>query len=79
MPNGQPLDVRIIPPHEKHPTIFRRFVGLKVGEDFELINDHDPIPLRRHFDEKHDGAFGWEYLEKGPGVWRVLISRLGPG
>ena len=69
------LDVRVIPPREKHPTIFSTFSALAPGESFVLVNDHDPKPLRYQFDYEHAGQFGWEYLEEGPAVWRVEISR----
>ena len=41
----------------------------------ELVNDHDPKPLRYQFEFEHAGKFGWEYLEQGPAIWRVEISR----
>ncbi len=69
------LDVRVIPPREKHPTIFSTFSELAPGESFVLVNDHDPKPLRYQFEYEHAGQFGWEYLEAGPAVWRVEISR----
>lgn len=69
------LDVRIIPPREKHPTIFRTFDALEPGESFVLVNDHDPMPLRYQLAAQHPGEFGWEYLEEGPTVWRVEISK----
>lgn len=69
------LDVRVIPPREKHPTIFKTFASLAAGESFVLVNDHDPKPLRYQFEYEHAGAFGWDYLEEGPTVWRVQISR----
>ncbi|HQR17628.1 MAG TPA: DUF2249 domain-containing protein [Gemmatimonadales bacterium] len=69
------LDVRVIPPREKHPTIFTTFSALAPGESFVLVNDHDPKPLRYQFEYEHAGQFGWEYLEEGPTVWRVQISR----
>jgi len=69
------LDVRVIPPREKHPTIFNTFSALAPGESFVLVNDHDPKPLRYQFEYEHAGQFGWEYLEQGPSVWRVEISR----
>lgn len=74
---GEPmqLDVRVIPPREKHPTIFRTFDALEVGQSFVLVNDHDPFPLRYQFDAERAGQFGWEYLEQGPAVWRVEISK----
>lgn len=69
------LDVRPIPPRDKHTTIFAVFGALEPGESFILVNDHDPMPLRYQFQFEHEGQFGWEYLEKGPEVWRVEISR----
>jgi uncharacterized protein (DUF2249 family) len=69
------LDVRVIPPREKHPAIFQTFDGLQPDESFVLVNDHDPFPLRYQFEAERPGAFGWKYLEKGPQVWRVRISR----
>jgi uncharacterized protein (DUF2249 family) len=69
------LDVRVIPPREKHPTIFRTFDSLEPGGAFVLVNDHDPFPLRHQFDATRAGQFAWEYLERGPLVWRVRISR----
>ncbi len=69
------LDVRVIPPREKHPTIFTTFTALEPGEAFVLVNDHDPVPLRYQFEAQHEGRYGWEYLQQGPAVWRVRISR----
>lgn len=69
------LDVRVIPPREKHPTIFQTFLALQPGESFILVNDHDPMPLRYQFEFQYPGKFGWNYLERGPVVWRVQISR----
>ena len=70
------LDVRVIPPREKHPAIFRTFDGLDEGGSFTLINDHDPFPLRYQFAAERQGQFTWEYLEQGPVVWRVRIGRI---
>jgi uncharacterized protein (DUF2249 family) len=70
------LDVRVIPPREKHPTIFQTFEALEPGASFVLVNDHDPFPLRFQFEAERSGQFGWEYLEQGPQVWRVEISKV---
>ena len=78
MTNTRMLDVRVIPPREKHPTIFQTFASLAPGESFVLVNDHDPRPLRYQFEYEHAGQFGWECLEQGPAVWRVAISRTAP-
>lgn len=69
------LDVRVIPPREKHPTIFQTFEALAPGESFVLVNDHDPVPLRYQFEFEYTGQFAWRYLERGPEIWRVEIAR----
>lgn len=73
----QTLDVRSIAPRERHPRIFSLFDSLQPGQAFELVNDHDPKPLYYQFRAERNGQFGWDYLEHGPEVWRVQISRTG--
>lgn len=41
----------------------------------ELVNDHDPLPLYYQFSCEHTTTFHWEYVEKGPQVWRVRIAK----
>lgn len=69
------LDVRLLPPREKHPTIFATFDALPPGGSFVLLNDHDPVPLRYQFQGERPDAFTWRYLEAGPEIWRVEIGR----
>jgi uncharacterized protein (DUF2249 family) len=71
----QELDVTVIPPKERHPLIFTTFDGLKEGEAFVLMNDHDPKPLYYSFLHEREGLFAWEYLEQGPTVWKVRIEK----
>lgn len=73
--NSIELDVRTIPPREKHPAIFRTFDSLQKGEAFVLVNDHDPFPLRHQFEATRAGQFSWTYLQSGPVIWRVSIAR----
>lgn len=72
---GELLDVRVIPPPRKHPTIFGKFESLAAGQSFTLMNDHDPKPLYYQFSHELPGQFEWEYLEKGPETWRVRIGK----
>jgi uncharacterized protein (DUF2249 family) len=72
---GRELDVRVLPPREKHPAIFARFDSLEPGDSFVLVNDHDPVPLRYQFAAERPGGFTWNYLEQGPDIWRVRIAR----
>jgi len=71
------VDVRSIPPRERHPLIFSSFRGLRPKETLELVNDHDPKPLYYQFRAELAGAFTWTYVEEGPEVWRVHITKLG--
>ena len=69
------LDVRVIPPREKHPTIFRTFDTLASGQALVLLNDHDPRPLRYQLAAERPDSFDWEYEAEGPELWKVRISR----
>ncbi len=71
------VDARILPTPKKHPTIFRTFEGLPLGQAMLLVNDHDPKPLHYQFAAERPGQFEWRYLENGPEVWRVEIRRTG--
>lgn len=39
------LDLRELPPPERHPKIMNRFEQLDSGETLTLVNDHEPRPL----------------------------------
>lgn len=69
------LDVRTIPPREKHPRIFQILSALKSGESLRITNDHDPKPLRYQLDAEHPNEFAWKYCDSGPEVWVVDIKR----
>ena len=70
------VDVREIPPRDRHPLIFGSFDHLSPGEALLLINDHDPKPLFYQFQAESSGKFTWDYLESGPEVWRVRIGKV---
>jgi uncharacterized protein (DUF2249 family) len=69
------LDVRVLPPRDKHPAIFRTFDALTSGQSMLLLNDHDPKPLRYQLAAERPESFDWAYEEQGPEEWRVRISR----
>ena len=68
------LNVTLLEPRQKHPTIFRYFDELQPGEAFQILNDHDPKPLYYQMLGERGNVFSWEYLEKGP-MWRVQIRK----
>jgi len=43
------LDLRDVPPPERHPKIHDAFEDLGSGEALEIVNDHDPKPLFYEF------------------------------
>lgn len=69
------IDVRQIPPAQRHGLIFQHFESLPVGAWFELHSDHEPLPLKQQFQSLWPNQFDWEVLEAGPAQWRVRIAR----
>ncbi|MGQ9630473.1 MAG: DUF2249 domain-containing protein [bacterium] len=78
MPTGkvEVLDLRPLPPFERHEKIFARFEALRPGDTLTIINDHDPKPLHYQFEAERKGEFEWRYEERGPKDWRVAIKKL---
>lgn len=69
------LNVTLLEPRLKHPTIFNRFDELQEGESLTIHNDHDPKPLYYQMLGERGNVFNWEYLEQGPEWWRVRITK----
>jgi uncharacterized protein (DUF2249 family) len=59
--------------------IFSTFDALSPGASFEIVNDHDPVPLYFEFERVRSGQFAWQYLQSGPALWQVRISRTRTG
>lgn len=73
------LDVTLLEPRMKHPTIFDRFDQLAAGETLTIHNDHDPKPLYYQLLGERGNIFVWEYLEQGPQWWKVNITKRTSG
>lgn len=70
------LDVRPVAPKDRFGLIMGTFEDLAGGATMELIVDHDPECM--YFTLKAtrgDEAFDFEYLERGPIDWRVLVTK----
>lgn len=70
------FDIRPYPPTERHEMFYKAFAEIKSGEAFEFINDHDPKPLYYQMEAESKEPFRWEYLEKGPDVWKVRVVKV---
>jgi uncharacterized protein (DUF2249 family) len=69
------VDVRLVPPPQRHPLILSTFASLAPGEAMLLLSDHDPKPLYYQFQATLTGQFEWTYSEQGPTVWQVEIRK----
>lgn len=76
--HSEELDLREIPRPQRHPLIFAKFDALAVGDSLRLLNDHDPVPLNRQFDNIRPGQALWEYIVRGPSLFRIRIRRIAP-
>ena len=77
LPTQSPvIDVRTIEPRERHVQIFGRLDTLRAGEALQIVNDHDPVPLRMQLEGRAPGQFQWAYLQAGPELWQVEITKM---
>ncbi|HEX5430607.1 MAG TPA: DUF2249 domain-containing protein [Bryobacteraceae bacterium] len=76
--HNEELDLREVERFRRHPLVFAKFDALKVGESFVLINDHDPVPLHGQMDAMRPQQLTWEYLVRGPGTFRIQVTRIAP-
>ena len=53
------LNVTLLEPRQKHPTIFNRFDELNEGESLIIHNDHDPKPLYYQLLGERGNIFNW--------------------
>ncbi len=78
-PSPAQIDVRLLPPRERHPLIFSTFEQLPVGGWIDLLSDHEPVPLKAQFEALWAGQFDWTPLACVPGEWRIRIARRPSG
>ena len=71
------LDIRPTPPKDRFDTIMSAYEALELGGTMHLIVDHDPRCMYYTLQAtRGDDAFRFEYVEDGPDVWQVLVTRL---
>jgi ATP-binding protein involved in chromosome partitioning len=77
------LDVRGLPPRIRHEQVGEEFAALDPGEEFYVVNDHDPSPLAQMLagehadgDESPEEAFDTcEVHRRGPDEWVLELRR----
>lgn len=70
------LIVSALDPRQKLSTINQYFDALEPGDSLIIQNDHDPKPLYSKLLKEKGNTFSWHYLEQGPQVWKVKITRM---
>ena len=70
------VDTRSMAPKDRRALVFGAFDQLGVQSTLELLNDHDPVTLRSQFELEKPHLFHWQYLDSGPAVWRVAVTKL---
>lgn len=70
------VDTRPMAPKDRRTLVFGSFDQLGVNTTMEIVNDHDPVTLRSQFELEKPNLFSWEYLESGPAVWRVAVTKV---
>ena len=56
-------------------AVLGRLLRLARSEQVEIRSGGDPSPLWQRLVRADPGGYGVEYLERGPGRWRVAITR----
>jgi len=70
------LDVRSMPPAERHQQIFSLFEGLTMEQALLVISDHEPRPLHAQFEQRFPGGFSWQQRCLSEIHWEVAIRRI---
>ncbi|WP_276259539.1 DUF2249 domain-containing protein [Haloglomus litoreum] len=79
--DGTELDVRDVPPAERHGRIHDAFAALDPGEALTIVNDHDPKPLFYEFQAEVDAfdADAYRMERRGVNEFVATLPKRDPG
>ena len=69
------LDSRTIPHAIRHAAIFGALDAIQPGISLDLMASHNPLPLLAQLERNHPDSFSISYLESGPDVWTLRLTR----
>jgi uncharacterized protein (DUF2249 family) len=71
------LDLRDVPPPERHPQVHDAFAALDPGESLTLVNDHDPRPLFYEMQAEVESfdADGYRVERRGPTEYVATLPK----
>ena len=70
------LDLRNVAVPERCLRISTAFEALFPNNSFVLCSDIDPELHHCHLKAELGNRIGWQVLEKGPIVWKILITKM---
>jgi len=70
------VDLRPLPPPERHATVHRELDALAPGAPLALVTDHKPDPLRHEIEAERPGEYSWTDGQDGPDVFTATITCL---
>lgn len=70
------LDVREIPHSRRHATVLDTVGAVPAGGALVLVAPHAPRPVLAEIMARYPDAFAVEWLQSGPEVWQVRLSRV---
>ena len=75
---AESLDLREVPPPQRHPMIHEAFQTLDSGEALEIVNDHEPKPLFYEFQAEVESfdADGYEVEQHAPDEFVARFPKL---
>jgi uncharacterized protein (DUF2249 family) len=68
------LDLRPLPPRDRHRLVHEHLDALAPGESLELVNDHRPAPLRYELAATRGAQYEWVDGDDGPERWTATIT-----
>ena len=71
------LDLRDLPPSDRHAKIHDAFDDLDSGESLVIVNDHDPKPLFYEFEAERDAfdAEGYRMERRGSNEFVATVPK----
>ena len=77
---GEELDLRGVPPSERHPRFFRKFDSLQPGQKLVLLNDHEPKPLFYEMKAEREERFvpeSYQVFKRGENKYEAHFPKKG--
>ena len=76
IPTAFELDLRPLPVPLRVPAVLHTLRHLGAPEALDVVAEIDPRQLHAQLRAEAPGRYSLNYIENGPAVWRLRITRL---